>query len=182
MLEEADRLAGLVDRLLTLSRAETGQAKLSLESVDLGELAQAVAADLAVLAEEKNQRVVVEPGGSPHVLGDRLMLRQALINLVDNAIKFSPSGAPIVIRVFESAGRAVVEVVDGGPGIPPGIRDHIFDRFYRAPALSDSVDGTGLGLSIAKSAVEANGGTLTLEHSGADGSAFRISVPRSSAS
>ena len=182
MLEEADRLAGLVDRLLTLSRAETGQAKLSLESVDLGELAQTVAADLAVLAEEKNQRVVVEPGGSPHALGDRLMLRQALINLVDNAIKFSPSGAPIVIRVFESAGRAVVEVVDGGPGIPPGIRDHIFDRFYRAPSLSETINGTGLGLSIAKSAVEANGGTLTLEHSGADGSAFRISVPRLSAS
>jgi heavy metal sensor kinase len=182
MLEEVDRLAGLVDRLLTLSRAETGQAKLSFEVVALKELAESVAADLAVLAEEKTQPVIVEPQGSPHALGDRLMLRQALINLVDNAIKFSAPGTRIVIRVFESSGKAIVEVVDRGPGIPAGVRDHIFDRFFRAPSASDEVGGSGLGLSIAKSAVEANGGTLTLERSGEDGSVFRISVPLSSTS
>ena len=123
MLEEVDRLSGLVDRLLTLSRAESGQAKLSVESVSLTELAESVSADLAVLAEEKTQPVVVEPNGSPHALGDRLMLRQALINLVDNAIKFSPAGSRIVIRVFESLGNAVVEVVDNGPGVPAAARD-----------------------------------------------------------
>ena len=182
MLEEVDRLAGLVDRLLTLSRAETGQAKLSLEAVSLRELAESVSADLAVLAEEKTQPVIVEPHGSPHALGDRLMLRQALINLVDNAIKFSAPGTRIVIRVFESSGKAIVEVVDSGPGIPGGVREHIFDRFFRAPSASAEVGGSGLGLSIAKSAVEANGGMLTLERSGDDGSTFRISVPLSSAS
>ena len=106
------------------------------------------------------------------------MLRQALINLVDNAIKFSPAGTRIVIRVFESAGKAVVEVVDNGPGIPAAARDRIFDRFFRAPSASGDAGGSGLGLSIAKSAVEANGGTLTLERSGDDGSTFRITVPR----
>jgi heavy metal sensor kinase len=182
MLEEVDRLAGLVDRLLTLSRAETGQAKLSFEVVALHELAESVAADLAVLAEEKTQPVIIEPEGSPHAVGDRLMLRQALINLVDNAIKFSAPGTRIVIRVFESSGKAIVEVIDSGPGIPADVRDRIFDRFFRSPSASAEVGGSGLGLSIAKSAVEANGGTLTLERSGEDGSTFRISVPLSSTS
>ena len=178
MLEEVDRLAGLVDRLLTLSRAETGQAKMSVETVGLNELAESVAADLAVLAEEKSQPVVVEPQGSAHTLGDRVMVRQALINLVDNAIKFSPPGSRIVIRVFESAGKAVVDVVDNGPGIPISVRDRIFDRFFRAPSVSGDAGGSGLGLSIARSAVEANGGTVTLEHSSEEGSTFRITVPR----
>jgi heavy metal sensor kinase len=177
MLEEVDRLSGLVDRLLTLSRAETGQAKLSIEAVSLKELAESVSADLAVLAEEKMQPVIVEPQGSPQALGDRVMLRQALINLVDNAIKFSPAGARIMIRVFESSGKAVVEVVDSGAGIPDAARDRIFDRFFRATSASADAGGSGLGLSIAKSAVEANGGTLTLERSGGDGSTFRITVP-----
>ena len=178
MLEEVDRLAGLVDRLLTLSRAETGQAKMSVETVGLNELAESVASDLAVLAEEKSQPVVVEPQGSAHTLGDRVMVRQALINLVDNAIKFSPPGSRIVIRVFESAGKAVVDVVDNGPGIPTSVRDRIFDRFFRAPSASGDAGGSGLGLSIARSAVEANGGTVTLEHSSEEGSTFRITVPR----
>ena len=182
MLEEVDRLAGLVDRLLTLSRTETGQAKLSLEGVGLEELAQAVVADLAVLAEEKSQPVVIESRGAPRALGDRVMLRQAVINLVDNAIKFSAPGSRIVIRVFELSGRVIMEVVDAGPGIPTTVRAHIFDRFFRAPAASDEVHGTGLGLSIAKSAVELVGGTLTLQHSTEDGSTFRISLPRWSAS
>ncbi len=177
MLEEVDRLSGLVDRLLTLSRAETGQAKLSIEAVSLKELAESVSADLAVLAEEKTQPVIVEPQGSPHALGDRVMRRQALVTLVDNAIKFSPAGTRIMIRVFESSGKAVVEVVDSGPGIPAAARDRIFDRFFRATSASADAGGSGLGLSIAKSAVEANGGTLTLERSGDDGSTFRITVP-----
>jgi len=177
MLEEVDRLSGLVDRLLTLSRAESGQSKLSIEAVSLKELAESVSADLAVLAEEKTQPVIVEPQGSPHAMGDRVMLRQALINLVDNAIKFSPAGTRISIRVFELSGKAVVEVVDSGPGVPAAARDRIFDRFFRAPSGSTGAVGSGLGLSIARSAVEANGGTLTLERSGDDGSTFRISVP-----
>src|SRR5690349_7181353 len=86
MLEEADRLAVLVDRLLTLSRTETGESRLSIEPIALKELAESVIADLAVLAEEKSQQLVVEAHGAPCASGDRLMLRQALINLVDNAI------------------------------------------------------------------------------------------------
>ena len=178
MLEEVDRLAGLVDRLLTLSRAETGATARSIEPVVLKELAESVVGDLAVLAEEKSQQVVVEAHGSPRGLGDRLMVRQALINLVDNAIKFSPAATAIVIRVGESAADATVDVIDRGPGIPVTAREYIFDRFFRASSAPADIVGTGLGLSIAKSAVETSGGTLTLEQSDDHGSTFRIRLPR----
>jgi heavy metal sensor kinase len=177
MLEEADRLAGLVDRLLTLSRAETGQASLSREVVDLQALADNVVAHLSVLAEEKQQQIVVERHATPSALADRQVLRQALINLVDNAIKFTPVGGTVLVRLSETAREAVCDVVDSGPGVPPAAREHIFDRFYR---FSDSagLGGAGLGLSIARGAVEANGGRLTLLESGKSGSTFRISMPR----
>jgi heavy metal sensor kinase len=178
MLEEVDRLAGLVDRLLTLSRAETGVATRSIEPIALKDLAESVVADLAVLAEEKSQQVVIEAHGSPRGLGDRLMVRQALINLVDNAIKFAPSGTAIVIRVVESAADATLDVIDRGPGIAAAARDHIFDRFFRASSAPADVAGTGLGLSIARSAVETSGGTLTLEQTDEHGSTFRIRLPR----
>jgi heavy metal sensor kinase len=178
MLEEVDRLAGLVDRLLTLSRAETGVGARSIEPIALKDLAESVVADLAVLAEEKSQQVVIEAHGSPRGLGDRLMVRQALINLVDNAIKFAPAGTAVIIRVVDAAAEAMVDVIDRGPGIAAAEREHIFDRFFRASSARAEVAGTGLGLSIAKSAVETSGGTLTLERSDEHGSTFRIRLPR----
>ena len=177
MLEEVDRLAGLVDRLLTLSRAETGQAPLSREIVDLQALAEEVTQHLGVLAEEKQQQIVVERRAAPDALADRQVLRHALINLVDNAIKFSPPAGEVRIRISETPSSAVFDVIDTGPGVPAEARPHIFDRFYRADQ-GDGVRGAGLGLSIAKGAVEANGGRLTLEQSGPAGSTFRITMPR----
>jgi len=178
MLEEVDRLAGLVDRLLALSRAEIGVAARSIEPVALKDLAASVVADLAVLAEEKSQQLVIEAHGSPRGRGDRLMVRQALINLVDNAIKFAPAGTAIVIRVVESTADATIDVIDRGPGIAAAAREHIFDRFFRANSAPADVVGTGLGLSIAKSAVETSGGTLTLQQTDEHGSTFRIRLPR----
>ena len=178
MLEEADRLASLVDRLLTLSRAETGQAKLSMAPFDLCALAEEVAGHLDVLAEERHQSITVERLGTPHAYADRIVVRQAVINLVDNAIKFSPEGGRVRIRVAEEADAVTLDVVDSGGGIPAAGRDRIFDRFYRAANVGDGATGAGLGLSIAKGAVEANGGRLTLMASGADGSTFRITLPR----
>ena len=177
MLEEADRLAMLVDRLLTLSRAETRQAKLSIEAVPLHTLAEDVASHLGVLAEEKRQSIVIERVATPDAMADRLVLRQALISLVDNAIKFSPVGAEIRIRTAETSKDAILEVVDSAGGISPEARPRIFDRFFRE-SEGASVGGAGLGLSIAKGAVEASGGRLTLEHSDETGSVFRITMPK----
>jgi heavy metal sensor kinase len=156
MLEEADRLASLVDRLLALSRAESTQAPLSRDPVDLRHLADDVAADLGVLAEEKGQAIAVEGTVRPEVLADRDVLRQALINLVDNAIKFTPAGGRILLRVAETARVVVLDVVDSGPGVPEELRERIFDRFYRVDG-GNGTNGAGLGLAIARGAVEANG-------------------------
>jgi heavy metal sensor kinase len=176
MLEEADRLASLVDRLLTLSRAETGQARLSRHSIDLRELVEDVGGHLSVLAEEKRQTIAIE-GTGVEALADRLVLRQALINLVDNAIKYSPPGGQIRIRLSETPQQATLEVIDSGAGIPAESQARIFDRFFRAED-GGHTHGAGLGLSIAKGAVEANGGRLTLAATGSSGSTFRITMPR----
>jgi two-component system sensor histidine kinase TctE len=104
------------------------------------------------------------------------VLRQALINLVDNAIKFTPHGGQISIRVSGTDGASVIDVTDTGPGIPVEARTLIFDRFYRAD--EGDAAGTGLGLSIAKGAVEASGGHLSLEHSDETGTTFRIRLAR----
>jgi heavy metal sensor kinase len=179
MLEEVDRLSLLVDRLLTLSRADTGEAVLAAESVDLAELAEEVTAQLDVLAEEKRQILTVERQGNPRVTGDRLVLRQALLNLVDNAIKYSPVGGRITVRVAASAEGATLDVSDTGPGIPPELQPRVFDRFYRADTSRsrENGGGTGLGLSIARWAVEVNGGRLTLESGSGAGTTFRITLP-----
>jgi heavy metal sensor kinase len=179
MLEEVDRLSGLVDRLLTLSRAESGQAKLSIDVIDLHELAEDVVGYLGVLAEEKQQSLTVDCTGTPRGLGDRLVLRQSLINLVDNAIKYTPVGGRIRIQVAESPSGPSIVVSDTGPGIATDIRSRVFDRYYRAGRTPASdIGGSGLGLAIAKWAVEANGGRLSLEESHGSGSTFRMTLPR----
>jgi heavy metal sensor kinase len=179
MLEEVDSMSALVERLLMLSRADTGQAKLSLETIELGQLADDVAGQLDVLADEKQQTVTVRHDKSVRWTGDRLVLRQAVTNLVDNAIKYTPRGGQITVRVDWSLGMAVLEVTDTGPGIPPSLQERVFDRFYRVDGSRSrgSGGGMGLGLSIAKWAVEAHGGRLTLEESAATGSTFRITLP-----
>jgi signal transduction histidine kinase len=182
MLEEVDRLSNLVDRLLTLSRAETGRAKLSIEAVDLRELAEDVVGYLGVLAEEKGQSLAIECTSTPRALADRLVLRQSLINLVDNAIKYTPVGGRIQIRVTDDLPGPSIEVIDTGPGIAPELRARIFDRYYRgAETVGGDTGGSGLGLAIAKWAVEAGGGHLSLERTSRAGSTFRIALPRAKA-
>jgi heavy metal sensor kinase len=176
MLEEVDRLSSLVERLLTLSRAETGQAKHSLELFGVRELAEDVVAHLDVLAEEKQQQITIEGAGAAQACADRLLVRRALINLVDNAIKFSPAGGTIRIAVGGSGEEATIDVIDSGAGITAASRDRIFDRFFRDG--DGSTAGVGLGLSIAKGAVEVNGGHLTLAATSPGGSTFRISLPK----
>ena len=175
MLEEADRLASLVDRLLTISRAQTGQDTPLREDIDLESMVSDVVHNLEVLAEEKGQALTIEAGDMPHALADRVVLRQALINLVDNAIKFTPPGGRITVKV-DTPGAVIIDVIDSGPGVPPEASARIFDRFYRATAHAT---GSGLGLSIARGTLERTGGRLTLESTGPQGSTFRITVPRS---
>jgi len=179
MLEEVNRLTGLVDDLLTISRADAGHIQLRLTNISVLDLARESAALLEVLAEEKSQHLIVDGEGSPVVNGDRLILRQALVNLIDNAVKHSPAGARISIRVESRIGNeAVVEVHDSGPGIDSEHQSRVFDRFYRVDkARSRDAGGAGLGLSIAKWAVEVNGGRIELESEKNKGCTFRIRLP-----
>jgi signal transduction histidine kinase len=178
MLEEADRMRQLIEGLLTLSRADAGTVKLKKTPEDLGRLVQEVTRNLEVLAEEKKQQLRLETGGPVPANVDPGILRHAIINLVDNAIKYSPEGADIRLRVRRRNGDALLEVEDQGPGIPEEHRAKIFDRFYRVDASrSRDSGGFGLGLSIARWAAEINGGSLELESHEGKGSTFRLSVP-----
>jgi len=179
MLEEVNRLTGLVDDLLTISRADAGHIQVRPANISVLDLARESVALLEALAEEKGQHLVVEGGGGTVVYGDRLILRQALVNLIDNAVKHSPVGGRISIRVESRLGNeAVVEVQDSGPGIDPEHQSKVFDRFYRIDkARSRDAGGAGLGLSIARWAVEANGGRIELESEQGKGCTFRIRLP-----
>ena len=132
---------------------------MQVERVELGELADEVAEHLGVLAEENGQSISVRRSASATCDVDRLVLRQALVNLVDNAIKYSPADSEIAIRTFASDAEVVLEVSNAGAGIAPDRGARIFDRHYRAEAGGR---GAGLGLAIAKWAVEVNRGQLTL--------------------
>ncbi len=179
MLEEVNRLTRLVDDLLTISRADAGHIQLQRANVSVLDLARESAALLEVLAEEKRQHLIVEGDRDPIVYVDRLILRQALVNLIDNAVKYSPVGGRISIKVETNGGnQAVVEVLDSGPGIDPQHRSMVFDRFYRVDkSRSRDAGGAGIGLSIAKWAVEANGGGIELESEQDRGCTFRIRLP-----
>ena len=134
---------------------------------------------LEVLAEEKGQSIRVEGSGAVQVNADRTILRQALVNLIDNAVKFSPEKGLIEIRVSEDAGSAVVEVRDNGPGIPPEHRTRIFERFYRVDkARARQEGGTGLGLSIVEWAVAAHRGKVEVDNHNKSGSIFRVRLPK----
>jgi heavy metal sensor kinase len=183
MLEETDRLGRVVEGLLTLSRADAGNLSLNREDLDLAELARDVVGHLGVLAEEKHQAVTVETSGRVAACLDRLVIRQALINLVDNAVKYTPPGGNIRVIVSEGGSGPTLEVVDSGPGIPQEHRDRVFDRFYRVDkARSRDFGGTGLGLSIARWAVEAHGGRIDLDSAEGAGSTFRITLVHSEGS
>ena len=179
MLEETDRLTRLVDSLLTLSRADAGHIQMQQTDISLLGLAQEASSLVEVLAEEKQQRILVEGDPTLMVSGDRLILRQALVNLIDNAIKYSPAEAEILVRV--AAGKdsqLIVEVIDQGPGVRQEHQSRIFDRFYRVDsARAREWGGAGLGLAIARWAVEIHGGQITVQSVEGQGSTFRVALP-----
>jgi heavy metal sensor kinase len=183
MLEEVDRLTNLVDTLLRLSHGDAGRVRLSRKAVDLGELARDVVSSLALLAEERRQDVRTESSEGALVQADRLVLREAITNVLDNAIKYGPEGSQINVRVMATSHEGVLTIADKGLGIPAEHRQRIFERFFRVDeARSRERGGTGLGLAIAKWAVEVNGGRISAEGGNGGGSVFRIALPLASTS
>jgi heavy metal sensor kinase len=179
MLEEAGRLTRLVESLLTIARADSGQIQLARTHIQVLPFVREVASLLDVLAEEKNQHLSTEGPDTAWAHADPAILRQVVINLLDNAIKYSPAGGRIWIRVLAPGGPIVsIEVQDSGPGISVEHRDRVFDRFYRIDeGRSREAGGAGLGLAIAKWGAEANGGRLELDCPPGGGSVFRLLLP-----
>lgn len=178
MLEEAQRLQDLVDSLLTLARAEADQRPLNRVPIELGAVTREAVESLRILADEKQQQLAVEANGELPATGDAALLRHALLNLVHNAIRYTPAGGRISVTCSRRDREAVVEVCDNGEGIAPEHQANVFERFYRVDKTrSRSEGGAGLGLAIAKLAVERHGGRIELESAPGKGSTFRVLLP-----
>lgn len=163
-LDELRRLARIVDGLTLLAKADAGQVALKLESLRLDELVRDNFADTQILAEP--QLIQVELAGCEDisVRGDRHRLRQLLLNLADNAVKYNQPQGRVTMNLHRVNGAAEFVIANTGPGVPPESLPRIFDRFYRGdPAHGHDVDGCGLGLSIARWIVSAHNGTIQIE-------------------
>jgi len=179
MLEEVSRLTHLVESLLTLTRGDSGRIQPAFEMVSLNSLVGSVADNLKVLAEEKEQTLTIDAGSPVSVRCDPAILRQGLVNLLDNAIKYTPPAGTIRLAVNQrGSGEVAIEVRDSGPGIAAAHQARIFERFYRVDdARSRDHGGVGLGLATARWAVEANGGRVEVESEQGSGALFRIVLP-----
>jgi two-component system OmpR family sensor kinase len=180
-LVEVNRMAELVDALLTLARADEGRAPLHLEAVALHEVLGEVSETASMLGEQAHVAVSVNVPDQPITMAmDRSRVRQLLMNLLSNAIKYTPQGGEVAIDCAQVGAQVVVSVRDTGVGIAPGDLPHIFDRFWRADqARSRTGDrpGVGLGLAISKWIAEAHGGTITVQSRPGRGTTFTVTLP-----
>jgi two-component system OmpR family sensor kinase len=176
MLEEAQRLQQLINRLLELAQAEGGAGAARLQAIRLDTFLTECTGDLRSIAEFNEQRLQVE--SEPCALRtDPVILRQAVQNLVDNALRYSPAGGIVTVTGRASAHACVIEVVDRGPGIPAGDRERLGARFFRAGATGRRDGGFGLGLAITRAYLRALGGILEYEPVEPRGSCFRLVLP-----
>jgi signal transduction histidine kinase len=164
LLDELRRLARIVDGLTLLAKADAGQITLTLEPVRLDELVRDNFADAQILAEPQGIRVELAACEEITVRGDRHRLRQLLLNLADNAVKYNQPQGWVTMSLRRTNDAAEFTIANTGPGIPPGLLPRVFDRFFRGdPAHSPAVDGCGLGLSIVQWIVSAHDGTIKIE-------------------
>lgn len=177
-IEELDRLARLIDQILTLARAESGQIRLTFAPVDVGELAASLVEQLEPVAQARTIDLRCERNGTVLVNGDAGWLQRLLLNLLDNAIKFTREGGTVVLRVSHEAGRARIDVHDTGIGMSAEITPHVFERFFQAdPARSSVDDGAGVGLSLVKWIVDRHEGTIAVHSQVGEGSTFTVRLP-----
>lgn len=184
MLEGVGRLTDLIERLLLLARADAGTQPIKPEVFDAADVVREVTDLIRPIADEK-QITIAASGGDRHTVNtDRLLLRQAVLNVIDNAVKYTPVGGTIHIETAARDGSLTIVIRDSGPGVAPEHREKVFERFFRVDTArargggaSDLSGGAGLGLAIAKWAVEACGGQITLDSEVGNGSTFTLTVP-----
>ncbi|MBQ9326837.1 MAG: HAMP domain-containing protein [Clostridia bacterium] len=178
MNHEIDRLTDIVSDLLTLTRMDAGNTKMQWETIDLPMLVQDTIHLLDPAAEQRRQSIVLSSPGSLSLTADGAKLSQVLYNLIENAMKYSPDGEKILIRLSQSGKDAVIAVEDHGVGIAPEDQVHVFERFYRVDkARSRETGGNGLGLSIVRQLVLLHHGEITLTSELGKGSTFTVRLP-----
>ncbi len=178
-LDEIERLTKVVNGLLTLSRGETGKIFLERERVHLEELVAEVVSQIYPMMEERNISFDLERDGEDVILGDRNLLKQAFLNLVENAVKYNVEGGSVTVEIQGSDGCVILRVRDTGVGIPEDEVPRIFEKFYRVEkSRARSVGGAGLGLSIVKWIVDAHGGKIEVESVLGKGTSFTVSFPK----
>jgi len=177
-LEDLDKLNRLIDQILTLARAESGQIALRSTRVDLAALGAEVVEQLEPIAQARAIELRAESRGAVPVDGDMGWLQRLMLNLLDNAIKFTPEGGRVTLCVSSDQGAARVDVRDTGIGMTPAAAKHVFEPFFRAdPARSSTPDGAGLGLSLAKWIVEGHRGRIAVDTRIGQGSTFTVWLP-----
>ncbi len=178
VLEEVERLARIVEGLFAISRLEAGEAQKEYRRFDLAELATSTTEQMCLLAEDKEIALSCTAPRPVMVEGDRARLKQVVVNLLDNAIKYTAQGGKVGLTVTVRDGKAILEVADNGMGIPAEARPHIFERFFRVDkARSREAGGAGLGLSIVKSICAAHGGQVDFQSQEGVGSCFKVELP-----
>jgi heavy metal sensor kinase len=178
VLEEVERLREIVEGLLALSRLDVGEPPAEWARFDLAALAASTAEQMSLLAEDKNLTVTCESSGEVTVEADRARIKQVVVNLLDNAIKYTPRGGRIGLRVAREDGYAVLDVTDNGIGIPAAAVARVFNRFYRVDeSRSREQGGAGLGLAIVKSICAAHGAQVEVMSTPGKGSRFRVRQP-----
>ncbi|MEI9417794.1 sensor histidine kinase [Mesorhizobium sp. Cs1321R2N1] len=169
------KLARLAEQLLTLSRAEPGSRRPRADRIDLTEAARHVLETQAPAAIARKIDLGLEETGPVAVIGDGTMLREMIVNLVDNALRYSTAGGSVTVKLAAIDSEAVLTVADDGPGIPAEERDHVFERFYRIAGSTE--EGSGLGLAIVREVVENAGGRVTLGDGAAGGLVVEVRLP-----
>jgi signal transduction histidine kinase len=179
MLSQVERLGRLVDQLLDLSRLESGEVPLRLEPLPLQSLVDDLISEIGVARPGRGVQVRNDvPADLPALSADRERVHQVLFNLVDNAVRFTPTGGSVTVTARRRNGAVEVAVSDTGAGIPAEHLPRLFERFYRAdPARARGDGGTGIGLAIARSVVEAHGGQIRAESEPGRGSVFTFDLP-----
>lgn len=183
VLEEVARLEHLVSGLLVLSRLDAGETQRERAELDLAELARSTAEQMRLIAEDRGISLKLSGLKSTMIQGDRARLKQIVVNLLDNAIRFTASGGSVNLRTLQNDTDSILEVIDTGVGIPKAALPRVFDRFYRADESRSRDDGgAGLGLSIVKSICSMHGAEIEVSSQVGEGSCFRVRFPRRLAS
>ena len=181
-LEETNRMSRIVESLLIISRLDAGETKLDRLPLDFGALVRSTSSEMKIIAQEKSIALRTLTENGVWVRGDRTRLQQIVVNLIDNAIKYTPEGGSVEVRSRGESGAAVLEVEDNGVGIPPHAIPHVFERFYRVDkARSRASGGSGLGLSIVKAICAAHNGEIHVSSVEGRGSCFQVRLPLDSA-